>query len=226
MIKKLYVVPFAGGSSYSFKHMKELLKGDVDLIAWDGKGKGVNADIPPNTEFKDEIDDFANFLKEQYDGNPYAVWGYSCGGLISYEACHVLQKDGFPMPERLFLAAVKPAAEFISPYREPITDELVMKHIMEMNDITDPTPIMKNIEEIKSGMMFAAKYRYEDKGPLHIPASIMTADDDFVTKSGVSNWSNYFTEDVNYETFHGHHFFYRKQPAKVAEFIKSQLCRH
>ena len=216
---QLYLVPFAGGSSYSFKKMAEFLSPHFEFHPWDGPGKGVNSAGHKNTRFDDEVRCFADYVKEHSRGRSYCTWGYSCGGLICYEAMHLLQSEGIPLPKRVFLSAVRPAAEFITPDTGPLNNDELISFLKNMSVGDNTVSLLKNIEDIRIDMELASDYRYEDRGKVNTPASVMYADDDFVTETGVTNWENYFTGRVNFAQFHGKHFFYRHQPKELAEFI-------
>ncbi len=220
---QLFIVPFAGGSSYSFKHISELLSDHLEVIAWDGPGKGVNAGGVKNTHFDDEVRDFAEYVKEHSRGREYAAWGYSCGGLICYEAMRIIQKEGLPLPKRVFLSAVRPAAEFVSPNVPSLDDDNLMVILNRMSDGDRSEELRSKISNIREDMELARDYKYKDTGKVNTPASVMFADDDEVTASGVDNWVNYFNGPVNFAQFHGKHFFYRHQPKELAEFILKEL---
>lgn len=219
---QLYIVPFAGGCSYSFKHIVPLLEDVFEVHAWDGPGKGVNSGQVKNEHFMDEARSFADYVKEHSRGRQYCTWGYSCGGLICYEAMRLLQAQGIPMPKRVFLSAVRPAAEFITPDTKPMTDEELLSFLNDMSVGDNTISLLKNIDDIRRDMELASDYRYMDTGKVDAPASVMYADDDFVTETGVKNWKNYFTGEVSFAVFHGRHFFYRYQPQELADYIKSQ----
>ncbi|MBR5337083.1 MAG: thioesterase [Lachnospiraceae bacterium] len=216
---QLYLVPFAGGSSYSFKHILPMLEKDFEVHAWDGPGKGVNSDQPKNKRFDDEVRAFADYVKAHNKGREYYAWGYSCGGLICYEAMRLIQSEGHPLPKRVFLSAVRPAAEFVTPDTGPLNDEKLLDILVEMSGAGNKDALLERIDNTREDMELASDYRYRDTGKVNAPASVMYADDDVVTASGVTNWENYFTGPVNYGEFHGKHFFYKYQPEKLVDFI-------
>ncbi len=220
---QLFIVPFAGGSSYSFKHIKALLEDHLEVHAWDGPGKGVNAGGVKNTRFDDEVRDFADYVREHSKGREYAAWGYSCGGLICYEAMRLIQADGLSLPKRVFLSAVRPAAEFVSPNVPSLDDDNLMIILNRMSGGDRSEELRERMGSIREDMILARDYIYKDTGKVNTPASVMYADDDEVTALGVSNWKDYFTGDVNFAAFHGKHFFYRHQPKELAGFILKEL---
>lgn len=222
---QLFIVPFAGGSSFSFKHIIPGLEKVFEVHAWDGPGKGLNSGKPKNTRFDDEVRDFAEYVIENSRGREYFAWGYSCGGLICYEAIRLIQQRGLPLPKRVFLAAVRPAAEFVSPNAGALSDDRMMEILLRMSGNEDRDALCARMDSIREDMELARDYRYRDTGRVNTPASVMYADDDVVTASGVENWDHYFTGPVSYGRFHGHHFFYKHEPERIVDFILKEAAK-
>ena len=117
----------------------------------------------------DEARAFADYVKEHSRNRIYYTWGYSCGGLICYEAMRLIQAEGIPMPKLVFLSAVRPAAEFITPDTKPMTDEELLSFLNDMSVGDNSISLLKNIDDIRRDMELASDYSYVDSGKVNTP---------------------------------------------------------
>ena len=221
---KLLLVPFAGGCSYNFKSIFKLLSENFDCICFDSHGHGINAHLPFNTSFQQEKTEYINFIKNNTNDEDYVAWGYSFGGIITFEALRDLQNEGYPLPKKLFLSGVKPPAEFVTPDTKPMSDQDLLPFLLSMNENQDPESGLKYVGDIRPALEICSDYKFQNaETKLKVDTCIMTADRDVVTQDGVDNWVHYIDGNVTFGHFKGKHFFYRQDTDNVVNFINQNV---
>jgi surfactin synthase thioesterase subunit len=79
----LFCIPFAGGNSYSYGELKRYVPESLNIIALDFPGHGKRMGEALLTNIHAMADDLYHQIKDHLN-RPYAVWGHSLGGIVSY----------------------------------------------------------------------------------------------------------------------------------------------
>lgn len=103
MKTKLFCFPYAGGSASLYYNWKHKVPDDIEIIPVELAGRGSRASEPLYSTFEELINDIYPWVKEQILNGPYALFGFSMGGLIAYEVYRRALKDRMPLPHHLFI---------------------------------------------------------------------------------------------------------------------------
>lgn len=104
----LFCFPYAGGSESIYNKWRNYLHPNIELqpIYYAGRGRrfqeGCYHDMDDVTN-----DIFENINRYIYKSN-YSFFGHSMGGLIAYELCKKMVREGFLPPTHIFLSGIKP----------------------------------------------------------------------------------------------------------------------
>ncbi len=103
MAKKIFIFPYAGGSSYSFYSFREFLRDVFEIcdIEYSGHGRRMNEPLLPDVEAI-SADIVAQI--QEFDAKDFVFWGHSFGTTILYETLCQLAVGGFAMPSHVFVS--------------------------------------------------------------------------------------------------------------------------
>ncbi|WP_166461997.1 thioesterase II family protein [Paracoccus alkanivorans] len=226
---QLFLFPYAGGSSRSFRGWPEALSGCCDAIPCDTPCTSRPYIDPPEPL---TIQDMAmrQAMRLARHPGPFAIFGHSMGALVAFEtACH-LRRMRAPMPRLLILSAHR------APHLPSRRDAL---HMLPDADFDarlatysgTPDEVLQDAEmmELFRPLLrrdFAAceNYRLTSGPPLDIPALCLggTEDPD-IPPEDLSAWSQHFTRLPGLGLLPGGHFYFRDSfPAQVMH-IKGAL---
>ncbi|WP_235460975.1 cytochrome P450, partial [Streptomyces olivochromogenes] len=105
---KLFLVPFAGGSARAFQPLLDELGPEIDAVPIEPPGRDGRHHEEPYGTFTEAVEDIAGLVADRAGDGPYAVYGYSLGGLFGYEAVRRLVARGHRPPRHLFVSASRP----------------------------------------------------------------------------------------------------------------------
>ncbi|WP_410984479.1 thioesterase II family protein [Bacillus cereus] len=223
---KLFCIPFAGGSAVVYSKWKKLMAPfiEVNEVELAGRGRRMNEPLIENME--EMVEDIYYSIKD-YITEPYAIFGHSMGGLLTYELCHKLQKEGYPDPVHVFVSGRKapqlkarrkiihdlPNEEFIS---EILKYDGMDKSIFENKELADIfLPILK--------ADFKLIETYEFNAPFNLLNSDISVfhgiDDKAVDFEELSHWSEVTKKESKIYTFPGGHFFINEYTEQVVNKI-------
>ncbi|QWI15044.1 thioesterase [Bacillus wiedmannii] len=223
---KLFCIPFAGGSAVVYSKWKKLMDpfivvNEVELA---GRGRRMNEPLIDNME--EMVEDIYYSIKD-YITEPYAIFGHSMGGLLTYELCHKLQKEGYPDPVHVFVSGRKapqlkarrkiihdlPNEEFIS---EILKYDGMDKSIFENKELADIfLPILKADFKLIETYEFNQPFNL-----LNFDISVFHGiDDKAVDFEELSHWSEVTKKESKIYTFPGGHFFINEYTEQVVNKI-------
>jgi len=101
---KLFCFPYAGGSASIYNKWRPYLRPNIELIAVELAGRGRRIQEPFYTDVPEMIDDVFNKVTDDLDDSPYALFGHSMGGMISFRLAQKLSQHALPPPMHVFFS--------------------------------------------------------------------------------------------------------------------------
>ena len=159
------------------------------------------------------LDDLEEAVRKVVYG-PYALWGHSMGGKISYELEKRLEAAGYTAKYLFISGSRVPSIPEPNPiYHLP--DEAFKRELGRFEGT--PKEILENQELLDFFLpMLRAEFTmdetYYDKAGvvLHTPISAFGGEkDDEADESAILEWGKYTDNDFNYRIFPGGHFYLR-----------------
>lgn len=156
----------------------------------------------------------AHALHPYLDTRPFAFFGHSMGGFVSFEMARHLRAQGHPGPLQLFVAAQR-APQLPDP--DPPVYHLPHAEFIEKLRTLNGTPheVLQNAEVLEIAMPllradFAVceTYQYVDGPPLSSPIQAFggVADQE-ISHAQLSAWHHQTTSTFSLRMFAGDHFF-------------------
>jgi len=208
MRPKLFVVPHAGGSSYSYYGVTKF---NAEVILLDLAGHGTRLNEPLLDTLDDIVDDLYSSYFEQIVAEPFCLFGHSMGGVIGYLlSLKIFQRTSL-LPNRLIISSIGPPPtlplkqlhklpdhEFIAAMRkyEGIPEEIIANKEM-MNFFM---PIIKN--DFKA----IETFNFTETQLPHIPTVLIWGCDDIIDKNTMVKWNHYTGNNTILREIKGGHF--------------------
>jgi external thioesterase TEII len=227
--KLIILIPFAGGSSYSFKGLCDELVGvDVLSLELPGRGKRIQENLLNNLDgiIKDLYDKSIEKIDEYEE---YYIYGHSMGSLLGYLLIHKIISQGGKVPKHLFVSgrggpskAEKEDKTYLLPSKE------FREKLKEMGGSPDEVladeELMNFFEPIlRSDFEVIETYQYEEKGLFDVPITSMFGNDEEVTHEEIQLWQQETTYSLTINEFPGNHFFIFKHWKEISDIINNVL---
>jgi medium-chain acyl-[acyl-carrier-protein] hydrolase len=146
---------------------------------------------------------------------PFALLGYSLGGLLSFEVARRLREQQFPSPQRLLVAAAR-APQRLRPFASllQLNDEAFLAELGRRYGGMRPE-VWENLQlrslilpSLRGDFQMLESYRYAPAPPLEIPISAFAGIDDQATSPAeVEPWREQTTAAFKMHHLPGGHFF-------------------
>ncbi|HWI16709.1 MAG TPA: alpha/beta fold hydrolase [Vicinamibacterales bacterium] len=226
---RLFCLPYAGGGASMFRTWPSQLPAGVELWLIQLPGREERFREPRFTRVAPLVDALAPLVAAHLD-KPFAVFGYSMGGLIGFELIRALRRLGAPAPQRLFVTA-RQAPHLVetrpSLYQMP-DDQLFEELDRRYGGI--PSEALKNPEIrsvfvplLRADIEMIETYQCQPDAPLDCPISVFGGQTDRITHDELAAWQEHTRHPVSVRLFEGGHFFIQTNQAPLLSAIGHEL---
>jgi medium-chain acyl-[acyl-carrier-protein] hydrolase len=228
---RLFCFPYAGGSAQIFRSWSQQLPRSVEACPVQLPGRGSRLREPPFTDLNTMVQALAGALLPYMD-KPFAFFGHSMGGLISFELAHRLRESGVPGPVQLFISGNR-APQFShddSPSYDLPEPEFI-EELRRMNGtpaevLEHPELIQLLIPLLRADFKVAQTYVHQPRPPLDCPITAFGGlRDEDVTQEHLSGWREQTTAEFSLHMFPGDHFFILNSEALLLDTLSRRLKR-
>ncbi|MBB5865962.1 alpha/beta fold hydrolase [Xanthomonas sp. 3058] len=226
--RTLYAFPYAGGDAQAYSGWATRLDPSIEWITLELPGRGRC----PATVYAD-IQAFVQALVPLFADSqkPFAFFGHSFGGLLSFLICRALAERGLPLPRGLILSGCKAPACF-EPLAQPALSDAEVLALIRAYGGT-PETVLNNralmsffLPTIKADLTLVRSYRWQPQPRLPIPLLILSGRQDPTHGLDVAQgWRDETSGETTFQTFEGGHFFIRDQHSEVLAAIDRFLLK-
>jgi len=223
----LFCIPFAGGSSYSFREFERYMADFVKIVPIDLPGHGRKMKSPLLTNIHDITNVIFSEIKNELH-KPYAFYGHSMGALLAYLLTQKAVAEHINLPLSLFVSG------HYSPNVPPknktvhlLPKEAFIQKISEYGGI--PSEIIQEqdlmdlfIPIIRTDFQAVIEYIYQAEKPLDIPITVMIGSHDSTSYEEAVRWQDMTTQTISLRQFPGGHFFIFDYLPEISKII----CRN
>ncbi|PLZ94597.1 putative thioesterase [Fischerella thermalis CCMEE 5194] len=226
---RLFCFPYAGGSANIFRRWSNHLPNTIEVCAVELPGRGMRIKLPPFTQLEPLITELASVLKPKLD-KPFAFFGHSMGGLVSFELALLLRKKYGINPNHLFVSAHR-APQLVDP-KPPIHNLPEAEFIAELRRLNGtPQTLLENEELmqlflpiLRADFAVLETYVYTQQAPLNIPITAFGGlEDQEVSRDQIQAWQEQTSASFALHMFPGDHFFLHSFYSSILEIISQQI---
>ncbi|MBD2568834.1 thioesterase II family protein [Anabaena lutea] len=226
---RLFCLPYAGGSAMVFRNWADDLPSTIEVCPLELPGRGRQMNLPPYTKMQPLVREIAQNLIPYLD-KPFAIFGHSMGGLVSFELTRLLRSDYNLTPIHLFISARN--APQVPPTKRPIynlPDAEFWQEIRNFNGTPDDVIENQDIIQLflpilRADFTVLDTYIYTNQLPLDCPISVFGGlQDKEFTDYELEAWKEQTSAAFSLQMLAGNHFFIRSNQNLLLRSISQQL---
>ncbi|GIV95394.1 MAG: hypothetical protein KatS3mg057_0051 [Herpetosiphonaceae bacterium] len=228
---RLFCFHYAGGRSIVFRRWQSMLPDAIQVFPVELPGRGGRLRENPFRSLGPLIEVLQNVLVPHLD-RPFAFFGHSMGGLISFELARALRRAGYLLPVHLFISAHR-APHLPNPDSSTydLPDEKLIEKIRSIEGtppevLAHPELLELILPILRADFEICDTYAYTAAQPLDCPITVFGGTDDRVVSPDLlPGWAEHTTRLFELRTFPGNHFFIQEAERQVLEIIGERLVQ-
>lgn len=225
----LYCLPFAGGSSISYRAMYSHLDAYISPRFLEIPGHGSRAREPLLKEITSIVDDCFETIRRENLEEPYAFYGHSMGAVIGYLLTRKIFDHALPLPEHQFYSGRQAPA---------VPDKTTGRHLLPRDQFFSmledfegsPKEVLINEELmeyfepiLRADFQACESFQYQPLSPLPVGISVMYGEREANSYDEFFAWQRETRHKLKIYAFAGGHFFIFDHYARIGEIISSTL---
>src|SRR5262245_12104360 len=228
---RLFCFSYAGSGAGAFRLWSENLPQNIEVCPIQYSGRNHRLHEPLYTDITSLVSVLGKELLTMMD-KPFAFFGHSMGGKISFELARFLRRKNKRGPLHLFVSGCR-APQL--PYDDPITYNLPhQEFIDELKELNGTPPEFFEYPELLNLMIpilradfeMVQTYTYKNEPPLNVPITAFGGSDDVdVTKEHLEKWAEQTASSFSLEIIPGDHFFINSKRHLLLDAISRRLRR-
>lgn len=169
-----------------------------------------------------------------YLDRPFAFFGHSMGGLLSFEVVRQLRRLHAPQPKHLFISARRPPQK-LDPhthlYQLPGNEFLKATENLygALPDVIKQDPEMLNLflTIMRADLTMLGTYQYVEGPPLDCPISVYGGlQDQSVAQDELNDWRDLTTSSFALAMFPGDHYYIQNARTAVVQQLALDCSRY
>lgn len=229
---RLICFPWAGGAPWAYRDWCEALP-EVEICVACLPGRGARVHEPPITDMTLLLRTYCDSLADWASDTPYALFGHSLGGLMSFGLAQALQQQGLMrLPRHVFVSGCTP-----DPDHRPWPcqgdshcddDETFLRSLGHSHGLSDAVlshPALRSlaITSLRSDLRLAGTYRAHPWA-VHAPLTAFYGRQDPLTPpQAMRQWSRHSQGPFTLCALPGGHFFLHAQQPRLLRGIRQAL---
>ncbi len=230
MKTRLFLFPFAGGSSYAYRDFAAFLSHRFQVRALDYPGHGTRFREKLLASTQDMADSvMARIRDEIAGGGGYAFFGHSMGAQVAFLTARRIMSEGLPPPLRLFLSGRR-APSCLEEKRlwSTFTDTELVGTIRDLGGtapsvLESPELLRLFMPILRADILALENGDPESPGGLDCPLSVYRGRADDVDRDEADAWRAESSGAFERLDFEGGHFFLLERTAEVAGCVARRL---
>ena len=221
---RLFCFPYAGGNSSIYNCWDKSIDNNIELIAVELTGRS-------NRMFEEPIHDMDKLVEVLYENikcylnKPFAFFGHSMGGLISYALSKKIEENTSFKLDFLIISATLPPFYYLKGKIHKYSDEDLIKVLKNQNNTPQEALDSKELMElmiptIRADYKLIETYNTENISTLKSKVILFNSEED-IDKQVMIQWQSYFVNSYDYKVFKGNHFFLKLYQEEVISNINN-----
>lgn len=226
---RLFCFAYAGGGASVFREWGKLFPDKIEVWAAQLPGRETRLREPAMTRLAPVVNAIAEAMLAACD-RPFALFGHSMGGLISFEVTRFLRRSYSISPVHLFVSGVRaPHLTDPNPPLHPLTQTKFLHELKQFNGT--PSIVLENAElmaivlpTLRADFELLETYCYQDESPLPCPITAFGGiADPRVSLEQLSAWKIHTKCQFSLHQFPGDHFFITSARSLLLQKIAQKI---
>lgn len=229
-VLRLFCFPYAGGSAQVYRDWGKGVPRQIEICAVQLPGRGSHIKEPPFTRLAPLIEALAPALRPYVD-QPFALFGHSMGGLISFELARALRRNYGVQPGHLFISGRQ--APSLTEAKRRTFDLPEAEFIEEVRRLSGtPAEVLENPELmqlmlplLRADFELCETYDHTPEPPFDCPLTAFGGIRDCATVEELKAWREYTTGEFSVRRFPGDHFFLHTSQHLTLRVLTQELLK-
>lgn len=226
---RLFCFPYAGGGAWNFRAWADNLPHPLEVCAITLPGRGHRFQEQAFTQMSPLVQAIASAMGSYLD-QPFAFFGHSMGGLVSFELARFLRRGTQHHPVHLFVSGRR--APQLPATDQPIhalPDPEFLQALRRLNGT--PKAVLENAElmrlmlpTLRADFTIFETYTYTPEPPLRLPISTFGGlQDAEVSIEALEAWREQTSNKFSLQMLPGDHFFLHTSQVPLVQLISQEL---
>lgn len=212
----IFVIPFAGGSSYSFQQWRNKeSKYEIIFLDFPGKGKRTKENFANSMDklVEDIYFQILNYCRN-HGVSQYMIWGHSMGGCIAYEVVLLMLDKGDVLPKKIIISSTPPPSfDNRDEIREKMHSKDQFLEYVSSFGLVDDIEVLKRpvFQKLLNAMMadyyILSQYVATQKILKDVDGIVIYGKNDTSFDVNWEEWTKYFNHGCLVRGYPGGHFF-------------------
>lgn len=228
---RLFCFPYAGGGALSFRTWPNGLSTTIEVCAVELPGRGTRMRLAPFTQLEPLVEALAQALLPNLN-KPFALFGHSMGGLVSFELARLIRRKYGLLPVHLFVSGRRaPQVPDLDPPIHALPEPAFLDELRRYNGT--PEAVLENKELmqlllpiLRADFAVLETYVYTTEPPLGCPITAFGGLQDCkVSCDHLEAWRNQTSASFSLQMLPGDHFFLNSAQALLLQSLTQHLTR-
>ena len=226
---RLLCFPYAAGNARMFRHWDAEMPDGVEACPVELPGRGTRRGERCVSNMTSLVETMAAQMQPLLD-LPFAIFGYSMGGLVGFELARTLRRQYGREPAALLVAAQNaPSVPLERPTARRSTDEELSAALyrsggMSEKALANARFMRAFLPVLRADYTLVDTYVYAPEMPLQCPIHLYTGTEDpLVSGRGQAEWGRETSGDFMVHHFPGGHYFLREAEDRFLASVSGLL---
>jgi medium-chain acyl-[acyl-carrier-protein] hydrolase len=227
---RLFCLPNAGAGSSIYRQWQAALPPEIQVLPVHLPGRETRIGETPHSDSSTLVDALLEGLRVFLD-SPFAFFGHSMGGLLSFELARALRRMKQPLPKVLMISATKaPQMQSHRPDLSDLPEPEFRKALVKYNGtpqaVLDHPEMMELFGPIlRADFKLVEKYRFQPEAPLEVPmVAFGGVNDSECTQAELEGWKEQAGLSFAVQVFPGDHFYLAPQREPLLRRVATELA--
>jgi len=226
---RLFCFPYAGGAALTFRTWSNSLPMAFEVCPVELPGRGKRITSAPFTRLQPLVQAIAQALLPHLD-KPFAFFGHSMGGLVSFEVARLLRKKYGLNPVHLFVSGYRaPQVPDPDPPIHALPEPEFLEELRRLNGT--PEAVLENAElmqlllpALRADFAVIETYAYIPESPLDCPITAFGGlQDREVSCDHLEAWREQTHAAFSLQMLPGDHFFLHSAQPLLLQSLSQEL---
>lgn len=226
---RLFCIPHSGGGAAQYARWPADLPADVEMCGVQLPGREQRLSEKPFSHMAPLVQELQRAL-EPFLGVPFAFFGHSLGGFVSFELARALRRQGRRGPVHLFIAGSRaPQLPSRLPELHRLSDPEFLDGLRRYEGtpeeaLQDADLMQLLLPMLRADFSVTETVEYTDEPPLDVPISVFGGlADPVVERFELTAWREQSTRPLTLRMLPGDHFFVQSARSLLLSALAEDL---